>query len=151
MADEITTPEVPAVPEVPVTDENSSDGEKEKKRGRKKQNKVAYRSKDDPLLNEWPADFDPRKNKPLTEDDFEAQDVFFMKKAEQYRARADQFEKDAKLFKKFGSREKRKAAVKANRLAEQLGALMEELGADNISAEDVNIDVAALLAKLSKE
>lgn len=137
-------PEVsaPVAPEAPVDGASEDTG---KKRGRAKMNKTDYRAKDAPKLDEWPADFNKEIHKPLTVDDFNAEDVYWDKKAEEYDKRAKTCRKNADLFRKFGSAEKRKAAENAVKLTEKLAALKAELEASGISMADINVDLSVLM------
>jgi len=138
-------PEVsaPVAPVAPVAPDASVDAPVT--RGRKKMNKTDYRAKDAPKLKEWPADFNAEVHKPLVVEDFEAEDIFWDHKADEYEKRAKSCRKNADLFRRFGSAEKRKAAAQAVKLSEKLLALKAELEASGITMEDINLDLSALL------
>ena len=104
---------------------------------RTKQNKKPYRTESDPKLIEWPADFDSSKHQPLTLEDFEAEDVFWLHRAEVYERKAAQARREAELFQQFGGGEQRKLAAKAARMADQLAQLRARLEADGIDPDEL--------------
>lgn len=123
----------------------AADGEN-KGRGRPKADKKPYREDENaPKLDAWPDDFDPKKHKPLTVEDFNAEDVYWNRKAEQYDKKASDCRLKADLFQKYGSSENRKSAEKATKLADQLGSLLSELESDDVDTSDL---LAGLMAKM---
>ena len=132
-------PERPQNPTNP-TPENAADG---KRRGRPKVEKVPYRKEGDALLKAWPEDYDRRVHTPLAVSDFEAEDVFWAKKAEFYEEKASECRQKAELFQKYGSAEKRKTVEKISKLNGQLELLMGQL-------ESEGFDTSELLANMRK-
>jgi len=124
----------PQRPENPQADTNSDDG---KRQGRPKMDKKPYLEDGAPKLKEWPADFDSRVHKPLKVEDFEAEDVFWLKRAEIYDQKAADCRTKAELFTKFGSADQRKAIEKMSKLSSQLELLKSQLAGEGVNVADV--------------
>jgi len=92
-------------------------------------------------LTEVPADFDPKKHKPLKRKDFKDESVFLLSRAAELEKKAAWYRTEAENVKKLGSVKDR---VKAKRLL-AMQKRMQELQA-SLAAEGV--DVAALLGTL---
>lgn len=81
-------------------------------------------------LDEWPADFDPRKHVRLKPENFKNEAPFYEHLAKQCRERAARYDKQAVLARTMGSAEERKNAKKLIGLADK----MQEIRASLIKA-----------------
>lgn len=117
-------------------------------RGAPKQNKVDYRTEGTALLTVWPADFDSKVHKPLKQEDFSAEDVYFNHRAEQYEKRGAEFRQKALLFQQYGSADTRKAAEKYTKQFAAMAALQAQLEAQGV---DMNLLMQGLEEKAKAE
>lgn len=95
-------------------------------------------------LESVPADFDPKKHKPLKKTDFASEATFCEMRADEFERKAADLRQEAELIRKGGGK---KAAQKAKRLAkmqERMEALKKELA-------ESGIDVESLMASLDEE
>lgn len=85
------------------------------------------------LLEEWPADHDPTKHKPLKRNQFKCESIWYFKQADIAEARAKKLREQGEESKKLGSS---KDAAKAKKLltmlkkAEELKAQLKAAGVD---------------------
>lgn len=88
-------------------------------------------------LEEVPADYDPKKHKPLKKSDFASEATYCIMRAEELERKAADYRQEADLIKKGGGK---KAAQKAKRLAkmqERMEALKKELAESGINVEEL--------------
>jgi hypothetical protein len=89
------------------------------------------------LLNQWPADFDPKLHKSLKRTDFKAQDVWHLKKIEELEHRIKRHREEAEDFRRYGDPEERKKAKRLKAVKHQMDELIEQLKASGVNVEEL--------------
>lgn len=89
-------------------------------------------------LTDWPADFDPKKHKPLRRQDFKDEAVWLDHKATQFEKAAVRMRDEAKTLRSLGTTAERGKAKKLLKITKELEDLKKTLAAKGV-------DVAALL------
>lgn len=129
----LTPPAAPASTAPGTADEG---GKKRKKKDKgEKVKRVKYPNVPEDGLDTWPADFDPKVNKPLRRQDFKDETVWLERKAEQFEKAAARMRDEAKTIKSLGTTGERGKARKLLKISKELESLKEVLKAKGVDVE----------------
>lgn len=86
-------------------------------------------------LTEWPAEFDPKKHKPLRRQDFKDETVWLEHKADQLEKSAARMRDEAKTLRSLGDTGERGKARKLLKVSKELATLTEALKAKGVDVD----------------
>lgn len=139
MAKDKQAPTAPAAAPASSTKPGDPGSEKAKK---EKVSKVRFAVPEEGL-DAWPADFDPKKHKPLRRSDFKNELPYLEHRREKLQSQLTSVEEEIKLVKETGSSGGRAKAKKLLKVQNELDTLKDALAAQGINAEE-------LLAKMKE-